>query len=1325
MRRYFFSFILLLFGTIYALAATEYEYWLDDDYANRITGIIESSAQSFEIDVSKLQPGIHYLTYRAKANSTEWGAITRSMFYMADIQETAHATLLEYWLDNDYNNRQSVSANDGAMSISQHLDALQPGIHYLNIRLKGDTEQWGTICRHMMYIYEADPDDPCTLTEWWFDNNYKDRQTDNTGQTQISLTESVAHMQPGIHYFNIRSQGQSGRWGATSRYMFYLYDQPKETTATAVNYWIDGDYAQKQTISLDNGHAVMLVDLGLISTGKHMFNMECITDSGETCLLSSVSFKVGIEDILPWGTEEPWESKYVENGSRDNYTEPATDVNGKGWTELSFDDSAWQTLTGPIANNTDIIEPVNFNWPNEVGGLNLRRTFTMDSVPNGKYQLLMKHDDAVRVYLNNQLVVESYDCGTDFVYDIPSTALQVGENILAIYIDQFGGNNYLDYCLRYLDQQTEPEPYAVLSDNDTKLTFYYDENKTEHNGMSVEVFELPQDRGWESVAHNITTVEFDTSIANDTTITSTAYWFYGCQELTSIIGMENLKTQSVTDMKYMFYNCNELEHVDVSGFNTANVTDMSGMFYKCHRLQELDLSNFNTFKVKNMSWMFYGCYDINRIYAGSYWTTTSVTESEEMFMNCTNLVGGHGTTYDENRIDYTFAHIDGGASNPGYFTDKNATIVTNPEPYAVLTEVNSNPNEGTITPNSTRAETATTSNYTLTFYYDEHKEERGGISVERGWANAAENITTVVFDESFANYTELTSTADWFGGCSNLTSIVGISNLKTDNVTDMSYMFRGCFGLESLDVSEFKTDKVMNMQGMFYGCYGLASLDLSNFNTANVTDVGEMFCYSSGLMSLNVSGFNTANMTNMGGMFKFCSGLASLDVSSFNTVNVTSMKDMFYGCSGLTSLDVSSFNTNNVTVMEEMFSDCSSLTTIYVGEGWSTEKVTNGKDVFFGCTDLVGGKGTVFDPDHTDASYAHIDGGVNNPGYFTQIGGEIMATYENYVLTVEGDMSMAQALEQVGGHDVVANDIAAIVWNSTQALTSSDIESFGNPNLLIYVQADSLAPEGVNNVVIDGKAKNIVLVDAEGNNNFYAPQAFTAEEISYTRNFQQQTQVGVSRGWEGICLPFTVESYTHENHGTIAPFHNNASNYHFWLHQMTDQGMDNATTIEANKPYIISMPNSDAYPEAYNQAGKVTFAASNATVPASDNSAYWSPDGSIALMSTYLRIEPSEYIYALNVGNAIESYAEGSVFVKNYREVRPFEAYTFHEQNQGAGARFISLSSLFGGEGTTGIIDVITVPDGDTWYDMNGRRLQSKPVRQGIYIKNGKKIVVK
>lgn len=52
-----------------------------------------------------------------------------------------------------------------------------------------------------------------------------------------------------------------------------------------------------------------------------------------------------------------------------------------------------------------------------------------------------------------------------------------------------------------------------------------------------------------------------------------------------------------------------------------------------------------------------------------------------------------------------------------------------------------------------------------------------------------------------------------------------------------------------------------------------------------------------------------------------------------------------------------------------------------------------------------------------------------------------------------------------------------------------------------------------------------------------------------------------------------------------------------------------------------------------------------------------------------------------------------------------------------------------GGDGTTGISEELIVNseenDSDVWYDMSGRRLDGKPSRKGLYIKNGKKTVVK
>lgn len=44
------------------------------------------------------------------------------------------------------------------------------------------------------------------------------------------------------------------------------------------------------------------------------------------------------------------------------------------------------------------------------------------------------------------------------------------------------------------------------------------------------------------------------------------------------------------------------------------------------------------------------------------------SNSTDTFINCTSLVGGAGTKYDPTYIDSTAARIDGGPSNPGYFT---------------------------------------------------------------------------------------------------------------------------------------------------------------------------------------------------------------------------------------------------------------------------------------------------------------------------------------------------------------------------------------------------------------------------------------------------------------------------------------------------------------------------------------------------------------------------------------------------------------------------------------------------------------------------------
>lgn len=132
------------------------------------------------------------------------------------------------------------------------------------------------------------------------------------------------------------------------------------------------------------------------------------------------------------------------------------------------------------------------------------------------------------------------------------------------------------------------------------------------------------------------------------------------------IDFTNFNTSNVTRMYSMFDGCELLSSLDLSNFNTANVTDMNHMFGSCEALETLNISNFNTANVTDMRNMFYTCTALTTIYAPDFVKHPSL-QSNDMFRDCPNLVGGNGTQYNSSHTDATYARVDR-AGVPGYFT---------------------------------------------------------------------------------------------------------------------------------------------------------------------------------------------------------------------------------------------------------------------------------------------------------------------------------------------------------------------------------------------------------------------------------------------------------------------------------------------------------------------------------------------------------------------------------------------------------------------------------------------------------------------------------
>ena len=407
--------------------------------------------------------------------------------------------------------------------------------------------------------------------------------------------------------------------------------------------------------------------------------------------------------------------------------------------------------------------------------------------------------------------------------------------------------------------------------------------------------------------------ELNLSGLNTANVRNMSYMFSGCDKLQQL-DLSEFNTENVRNMSEMFCSCYNLSWLNISGFNTSKVEDMSNMFKNCDNLLSLNLFGFNTANVTNMSGMFFACRNLNTIYASDKFVTSKVQESSEMFNYCFSLTGV--MKYDNERTDATYANL-----IDGYFTNYAA--------FAYFDKANN----------------------TLTFMYGQMKPEAFPLydgNEKQLWLYYNNEIQTVVFDPSFAQVRP-TSCSGWFYLCENLTTIKGLENLNTEEVTDMSKMFIGCKSIHKIDLSNFNTEKVTDMSYMFSGCNSLSAYDFPNFNTEKVTNMSHMFQNCNSLSALDLSAFNTANVTDMSYMFAGCEKLSvRLVLNSFNTENVTNMCFMFSDCKFLTSLDLSNFNTSKVTDMHYMFNGCIRLTSLDLSS-FNTGKVTTMEGMFRRC----------------------------------------------------------------------------------------------------------------------------------------------------------------------------------------------------------------------------------------------------------------------------------------------------------------------------------------------------------------------------------------
>lgn len=250
---------------------------------------------------------------------------------------------------------------------------------------------------------------------------------------------------------------------------------------------------------------------------------------------------------------------------------------------------------------------------------------------------------------------------------------------------------------------------------------------------------------------------------------------------------------------------------------------------------------------------------------------------------------------------------------------------------------------------------------------------------------------------------------------------------------------------------------------------------------------------------------------------------------------------------------------------------------------------------------------------------------------------------------------------------------------------------------------------------------NTALIDAYANPSEHTANGGSTPDVSNIAVTLRGRTLYKDGSWNTICLPFDVD-LTDENgllYGADARKLNSASitgdeaNGHT-LHLSFSEAV---TTLEAGVPYIIKWAEGDNITDPV-FTGKAISNTEPTTVT--------SQDGMVSFIGTYGTVS----LAANDKSNIYFGSANKLFWPDQNVTVGAFRAYFKINENDAVNAKGITGFVIDFGENdeeATAIHNaefIMQNDDADAWFMLDGSRLSGKPAAKGIYIHNGKKVVV-
>lgn len=265
------------------------EYWFDGNFAAKQSlSFSDPSTIDLSVPSNNLTTGYHLLHYRIQLGGGMWSSVSTTSF-IKNTSSTTGANEMEYWFDNGFANRQSVSISNPA-NIDENIttNELALGEHILYYRFKTGTEEWSSVASSTFTKNSTGSGN--TKMEFWFDDDFNNRsETIITDLSNVDENISTTGLPQGTHTLYTRFQKANGYWSSVIASIF----QKTESSSNGwqYQYWVDSTMSFAQTVTISDAAAIDFnANVSITDTGWHILYSRFRRNMGTWSSITADSF---------------------------------------------------------------------------------------------------------------------------------------------------------------------------------------------------------------------------------------------------------------------------------------------------------------------------------------------------------------------------------------------------------------------------------------------------------------------------------------------------------------------------------------------------------------------------------------------------------------------------------------------------------------------------------------------------------------------------------------------------------------------------------------------------------------------------------------------------------------------------------------------------------------------------------------------------------------------------------------------------------------------------------------------------------------------------